>query len=196
MGIYQFGQGVSRLFLSTSYKVEVIGKENIPNEGATILCCNHINNFDPPLLGAYIKRQLHYMAKQELFEMPILKGLLPKLGAFPVRRGMSDKQAIRTAMKLLKDGHMIGLFPEGTRSKDGKVGKGLSGAGFFALRTDATVIPCAIIGPYKSFKPLRLIYGQAIDFSELRERKASAEEATDLIMSEIKQLIETDTIKS
>ncbi|MFC0470308.1 lysophospholipid acyltransferase family protein [Halalkalibacter kiskunsagensis] len=194
MGIYQFGQSVSRMFLSTSYKVEVVGKENIPKDGATILCCNHIHNFDPPLLGAYINRQLHYMAKQELFEMPILKGLLPKLGAFPVRRGMSDKQAIRTAMKLLKEGHMIGLFPEGTRSKDGKVGKGLSGAGFFALRTDSTVIPCAIIGPYKSFRPLKLVYGEAIDFSELREQKASAEEATELIMSEIRQLIEKHSI--
>ncbi|WP_332693395.1 lysophospholipid acyltransferase family protein [Halalkalibacter lacteus] len=193
MGIYQFGQSVSRMVLSTSYKVEIIGKENIPNEGATILCCNHIHYFDPPLLGAYIKRQLHYMAKKELFEKPILKGLLPKLGAFPVRRGMSDKQAIRTAMKLLKEGHMIGLFPEGTRSKDGKVGKGLSGAGFFALRTNAIVVPCAIIGPYKSFKRLRLVYGEAIDFSELKERKASAEEATELIMSEIKQLVETHT---
>ncbi|MDT8860031.1 1-acyl-sn-glycerol-3-phosphate acyltransferase [Alkalihalobacillus sp. MEB130] len=190
MGIYQFGQGVSRMVLSTSYKVEIIGKENIPEQGATLLCCNHIHNFDPPLLGAYIKRQLHYMAKQELFEKPILKGLLPKLGAFPVRRGMSDKQAIRTAMKLLKEGKMIGLFPEGTRSKDGQLGKGLSGAGFFALRTDAVVVPCAIIGPYKAFNTLKLVYGKPIDFSDLREQKASAEEATELIMSEIKKLID------
>ncbi|WP_332630077.1 lysophospholipid acyltransferase family protein [Halalkalibacter flavus] len=196
MGIYQFGQSVSRIFLSTSYKVEIIGKENIPDTGATILCCNHIHNFDPPLLGAYIQRQLHYMAKQELFEKPILKGLLPKLGAFPVRRGMSDKQAIRTAMKLLKEGKMIGLFPEGTRSKNGKLGKGLTGAGFFALRTDAVVIPCAIIGPYRTFKSLKLVYGTPIDFSELRERKASAEEATEVIMTEIKKLIEEHELKS
>ncbi|GAE25101.1 1-acyl-sn-glycerol-3-phosphate acyltransferase [Halalkalibacter wakoensis JCM 9140] len=190
MGIYQFGQNVSKMFLSTSYKVEVIGKENIPEDGPTILCCNHIHNFDPPLLGAYIKRQLHYMAKQELFEMPILKNLLPRLGAFPVRRGMSDKQAIRTAMKFLKEGKMIGLFPEGTRSKDGQLGKGLSGAGFFALRTEAVVIPCAIIGPYKAFKSLKLVYGTPIDFTQLREQKASAEEATERIMEEIKKLID------
>ncbi len=156
----------------------------------SLLCCNHISNFDPPLLGAYIERPIHYMAKQELFEKPLLKTLLPKLGAFPVRRGMSDKQALRTAMNLLKDGQMIGLFPEGTRSKDGILGKGLAGAGFFALRTEATVIPCAIIGPYKRSKPLKLVYGKPIDFSQLREEKASADEATAHIMKHIGLLLE------
>lgn len=190
MGIYQFGQFACRSFLSSSYKVEIIGKENIPDEGGVILCCNHISNFDPPLLGGYIKRPIHYMAKQELFEKPLLKSLLPKLGAFPVRRGMSDKQALRTAMNLLKDGHMLGLFPEGTRSKDGVLQKGLSGAGFFALRTEATVIPCAIIGPYKRSQPLKLVYGKPIDFSQLREEKVSADVATEYIMKHIGLLME------
>ncbi|WP_227936171.1 lysophospholipid acyltransferase family protein [Alkalihalobacillus deserti] len=191
MGIYHFGRNVCRMFLSASYKVEVIGKEHIPSTGGTILCCNHIHNFDPPLLGAFIKRQVHYMAKHELFEKPVLKQLLPKLGAFPVRRGMSDKQALRTALKLLKEGQLLGLFPEGTRSKDGKLQKGLSGAGFFALRTDAVVIPCAIIGPYKRSKTLKLVYGTPIDFTKLREEKVTAEVATEVIMNEIRLLIES-----
>ncbi|MCM3713614.1 lysophospholipid acyltransferase family protein [Halalkalibacter oceani] len=190
MGLYQLGQFVSRCFLSSSYKVEIVGKENIPSEGGVLLCANHISNFDPPLLGAYIDRQIHYMAKQELFEKPVLKGLLPKLGAFPVKRGMSDKQALRRAMNLLKDGEMIGLFPEGTRSKDGVLGKGMAGAGFFALRTEATVIPCAIIGPYERKKRLKLVYGKPIDFAAYREEKRSAEEATAYIMEHIGQLME------
>jgi 1-acyl-sn-glycerol-3-phosphate acyltransferase len=193
MGIYQFGQAVSRMFLSTLYKVEIIGEENIPKEGGVILCCNHIHNFDPPLLGAYIRREVNYMAKQELFEQPVLKQLLPKLGAFPVRRGMSDKQALRTALKFLKEGRMLGIFPEGTRSKDGRLQKGLSGAGFFALRTDAVVIPCAIIGPYKRSKPLKLVYGSPVDFTKYKEDKISAEEATDVIMNEIQQLIDKNS---
>lgn len=130
------------------------------------------------------------MAKQELFNVPILKGLLPRLGAFPVRRGMSDKQALRTALNLLKDGKMIGLFPEGTRSKDGQLGKGLAGAGFFALRSDAAVVPCAIIGPYKMWKPIKLVYGKPIDFTELKQNKGSADEATQKIMAEIQLLID------
>ncbi|WP_082393678.1 lysophospholipid acyltransferase family protein [Bacillus sp. JCM 19034] len=163
--------------------------ENVPKEDGVLLCCNHISNLDPPLLGSYLKRNVHYMAKRELFENRFLNWLLTKLNAFPIRRGMSDKQALRTAITLLKENHIVGLFPEGTRSKDGKLGKGLSGAGFFALRTNAKVVPSAIIGPYKFRKKVTLVYGQPIDFSELKERKASAEEATQLIMSEIQKLI-------
>ncbi len=190
MGIYQVGQFVCRCFLSSMYKIEVIGKENIPKEGGVLLCCNHLSNFDPPLLGAYIERQIHYMAKQELFEKPILTSLLPKLGAYPVRRGMSDKKALKTTIELLKEGRVIGLFPEGTRSKEGTLRKGLAGAGFFALRSEAAVIPCAIIGPYKRFKKVKLVYGEAINFSQLREERVSAEEATAYIMEHIRQLIE------
>lgn len=190
MGLYQVGQFVSRSFLSSMYKVEVIGKENIPDEGGVILCCNHLSNLDPPFLGAYIKRPIHYMAKKELFEKPILKSLLPKIKAFPVRRGMSDKRALRTALNLVHNGEMIGLFPEGKRSTDGELGRGLAGAGFLALRTEATIIPCAIIGPYKPLKKIKLVYGQAIDFSQLRANKVSADEATSIIMEHIGELME------
>lgn len=192
MDLYKIGKALVKSYFSSFYKVEVIGKEHIPKEGGVILCCNHISNLDPPLLGAYIDRRVHYMAKQELFETPILKPLLPKLGAFPVRRGMSDKRALRTAMNLIKEGNVIGLFPEGTRSKDGKLQKGLAGAGFIALRTEATVVPCAIIGPYKLFNKVKLVYGKAINFSQLREEKASADEATAYIMDRIRHLIETN----
>ncbi|WP_017728056.1 lysophospholipid acyltransferase family protein [Halalkalibacterium ligniniphilum] len=190
MTIYTIGQFVCRTFLSAFYHVEVIGKENLPKDKGVLLCCNHISNYDPPLLGAYLDRQVHFMAKQELFEKPILKGLLPRLGAFPVRRGMGDKQALRTGIQYLKDGEILGLFPEGTRSKDGKIGKGLAGAGFFALRTDAAVVPCAIIGPFRRFKTVKMVYGKPIDFQALREQKISADEATEVIMSEIRKLYE------
>ena len=189
MGIYQFGQFVCRTYLSSFYKVEIEGKENIPEHGGVLLCCNHISNFDPPFLGAYLKRPTRYMAKQELFEKPILKQLLPKLGAFPVKRGGADKQTLRKGISYLNDHEILGLFPEGTRSKDGKLGKGLAGAGFFALKTDAVVIPCAIIGRYQRGKPLKLIYGKPIDLSEKRQEKANSAEVTEIIMSEIQNLL-------
>ena len=84
----------------------------------------------------------------------------------------------------------MGLFPEGTRSKDGTLGKGFSGAGFFALRGEANVVPCAIIGPYKPFKKLKVVFGEPIDISPYRERKASADEVTDVIMEHISQLLD------
>nr|WP_239454505.1 lysophospholipid acyltransferase family protein [Bacillus suaedaesalsae] len=172
------------------HRLEVIGAENIPTTGGVLLCSNHIDNLDPPIVGISSPRTIHFMAKEELFRLPILKSILPSINAFPVKRGMSDKQALRTGLQVLKDGNVLGLFPEGTRSKTGELGQGLSGAGFFALRTDATVVPCAIIGPYKMFKPLKVVFGKPLDFHELRERKATADEATESIMNSIQELLE------
>ncbi len=83
-----------------------------------------------------IPRPVHYMAKEELFKVPVLGNIVRNCNAFPVKRGLSDREALRTGLKLLKDGHVFGLFPEGTRSKTGELGKGLAGAGFFALRSN------------------------------------------------------------
>jgi 1-acyl-sn-glycerol-3-phosphate acyltransferase len=129
------------------------------------------------------------MAKEELFSVPVLGKIVGRLHAFPVKRGMSDREALRKGLGVLKDGNVLGLFPEGTRSKTGELGKGLAGAGFFALRTNAAVVPCAIIGPYKKFSRLKVVYGKPIDLSDLRKNKGTAEQATELIMDEIRKLI-------
>jgi 1-acyl-sn-glycerol-3-phosphate acyltransferase len=190
VNLYSIGKAICSGLLKPIYRPQVIGTENIPTTGGVLICSNHIDNLDPPIVGISSPRNIHFMAKEELFRIPILKGILPRVNAFPVKRGMSDKQALRTGLKLLKDGHALGLFPEGTRSKTGEIGKGLAGAGFFALRTDAKVVPCAIIGPYKPFKPIKVVFGKPINIEEFRERKASAEETTELIMNSIGQLKE------
>ncbi|MGG1675123.1 lysophospholipid acyltransferase family protein [Neobacillus sp. NRS-1170] len=189
MTFYTFAKSVAYGIFKPWYRVEAIGKENIPKEGGVLLCCNHINNFDPIVLGIMAPRPVHYMAKEELFKVPVLGEVVRKCNAFPVKRGMSDREALRKGLGVLKDGHVLGLFPEGTRSKTGELGKGLAGAGFFALKTDAAVVPCAIIGPYKSLRKLRVVYGQPIAMDEARNTKASAEQVTELIMSEIHKLI-------
>lgn len=189
MSFYSFAKSVVYGVLKPIYRMEVIGKENLPKDGGVLLCINHINNFDPPIVGIVAPRPIHFMAKEELFSVPVLGRLLPHLNAFPVKRGMSDREALRKGLKVLKEGHVLGLFPEGTRSKSGELGKGLAGAGFFALRTDAAVVPCAIIGPYKAFSKLKIVYGKPINIQEYRENKASAEETTQVIMDAIRELI-------
>ncbi|MEH7124325.1 lysophospholipid acyltransferase family protein [Bacillus sp. JJ1773] len=189
MNLYSFAKSVVYGILKPIYRFEVIGTEHFPKEGGVLLCSNHIHNFDPPVVGINAPRAVHFMAKEELFRVPILGKLLPDLNAFPVKRGMSDREALRKGLAILKEGKVLGLFPEGTRSKTGELGQGLAGAGFFALRTDAAIVPCAIIGPYKSFKRLKVVYGKPIDMAPLREKKASVEETTELIMSEIRKLI-------
>jgi 1-acyl-sn-glycerol-3-phosphate acyltransferase len=189
LNLYPFGKKIVKTILTPLYRIQTIGKESFPKDGGVIICANHIDNLDPPVVGLTSPRDIHFMAKEELFHAPLLKQLLPVINVFPVKRGMSDKKAIRTGLTLLREGKVLGLFPEGTRSKTGELGKGLAGAGFFALRTDAAVVPCAIIGPYKPFRPLKVVYGKPIDFKIYREQKISAEEATEMIMNESGKLI-------
>lgn len=190
MNLYTFARSLVKMILTPIYRFQTIGLEHFPKEGGVLLCANHIDILDPPVVGLTAPRPVSFMAKDELFQAPILKQLLPNIRAFPVKRGMSDREALRRGLGILKEGNVMGLFPEGTRSEDGEIKKGLAGAGFFALRSKADVIPCAIIGPYKPFKRLKVVFGKPIPMDELRERKASAEEATELIMCHIKQLID------
>lgn len=188
MQLYSFGKWLCGTYFKSSFRPEIIGAENMPETGGVLLCTNHIHNYDPPLVGVASPREVHFMAKAELFSVPLLKHILPKINAFPVKRGMSDKTALKTGMNLLKNGKVVGLFPEGTRSKTGEIGEGLAGAGFFALKSDAHIVPCAIVGEYKRGKRLKIAFGKPIDFKHLREQKASAKEATELIMKHIAQL--------
>lgn len=189
MTFYDFAKSVVTGVFKPLYRVEAIGLGHFPKEGGVLLCSNHIHNFDPIIVGIMAPRPVHYMAKEEIFKVPVLGNIVRKCNAFPVKRGFNDREALRTGLKILKDGHVFGLFPEGTRSKNGELGKGLSGAGFFALRSTASVVPCAVIGPYKSFRKLKVVYGQPIDLEEMRKEKASAEQVTELIMSKIEKLI-------
>ncbi|TFE00424.1 1-acyl-sn-glycerol-3-phosphate acyltransferase [Jeotgalibacillus sp. R-1-5s-1] len=190
MSLYSFAKGLVKSVLTPLYRIRIIGKEHIPEEGGVLICANHIDVLDPPVVGITATRPVSFMAKEELFHAPVLKNILPGLHAFPVKRGMGDREALRRGLNQLKEGHVVGLFPEGTRSKDGQLGQGLAGAGFFALRSDAAVVPCAIIGPYKPFKRLKVVYGKPIEMGPLKERKASAAEVTEIIMAEIKSLID------
>ncbi|MFY0543034.1 lysophospholipid acyltransferase family protein [Brevibacillus sp. H7] len=193
MSYYRVFRGIFRMFFSALYRWQVIGAEHIPKEGPVILCANHISLLDPPLLGSGIERQVHFMAKEELFRIPVISFLIKKFGAFPVKRGASDRTAIRTALKILEEGKIFGIFPEGTRSKTGELGPGLPGVGMFALKSEAVVIPVAIIGPYKLFRPVKIVYGEPIDLSTQRFGKAGSDalkETTDLIMLHIKKLLD------
>ncbi len=187
--MYSFARSVVNMIYKPLYRIETIGQENIPKEGSVLLCSNHISNFDPIVVGITTPRPVHFMAKEELFRVPLLGKLVPYLNAFPVKRGMSDREALRKGLGILKEDRVLGLFPEGTRSKTGELGEGLAGAGFFATRSEALIVPCAVIGPYKALNKLKVVYGKPVDFTEYRKNKISADEATKIIMEEIRKLI-------
>jgi 1-acyl-sn-glycerol-3-phosphate acyltransferase len=189
MNLYTFAKSLVWNVLNPIYRFDIRGIEKFPKTGGVLICANHIHALDPPVVGITAPRDVHFMAKEELFSAPLLKTILPKVHAFPVKRGMSDRDALRKAIALLKNGDVMGLFPEGTRSKNGELGKGFSGAGFFALKGDADVVPCAIIGSYKAFKRVKVVYGEPIVMQPYRDRKATADEVTLVIMGHIQELI-------
>lgn len=189
MSFYSFAKIIVTGVLKPIYRFEVIGQENIPKEGPVILCSNHISNMDPVTLGITCPRPISFMAKEEIFKVPGLKQIVKALYAFPVKRGKGDRAALRTGLQILREGNVFGIFPEGTRNKSGELGKGLSGVGFFALKTDAAVVPCAIIGPYKPFRKVRVVYGKPIDMQKLKEKKVSAKKATEVIMAHIQEIL-------
>ena len=141
--------GVVRAIVLSLARVEVIGKKNVPRKGPLIVAANHFNNADPPVLGATMPRRLAFMAKNEMFQWPIL-GLAARLGgAFPVRRSEADLGALRKATVVLRNGEALAMFPQGTRAKDGKLHKAHPGTALLALRSEAPVLPVAITGTEK-----------------------------------------------
>ncbi|MDO7905092.1 lysophospholipid acyltransferase family protein [Paenibacillus sp. JX-17] len=188
--IYVFCRNVLRLIYAILFRLEAVGKENVPKEGGVMLCSNHISNFDPPTVGILLDRKVHFMAKAELFKVPVLGWLIERLGAFPVKRGGVSKESIKLAITILREGKVMGIFPEGSRG----AGIGKKGAASFALRSGAAVIPVAVIGNYKVFRKIKVIYGAPVSLEEFKSRDMEGdplELATDKIMSRIKIMKET-----
>lgn len=188
--IYVICRGLLRFIYAILFPLKIIGKENVPEEGGVLLCANHISLLDPMTIGIKLRRQVKYMAKAELFKVPVLGWLIDKLGAFPVKRGGVSKESIKTALNTLRSGHVMGIFPEGTRNSDSGAAK--KGAASFALRSGAAVVPAAIVGSYKPFRRMTVIYGAPIDLSSFAGAGSeSLEEVTDVIMGRIREMAQT-----
>ena len=168
---YKFWCAVARPVYSLLYPVKVEGLENMPAEGGCVLVSNHLSARDPIYIAIRVRnRCLHFMAKIELFKFKPLGVLLRGLMAFPVDRGHNDLNAVRTALKLLSDGHVLGVFPQGTRSKDNAPTPMLNGVAMIALRAQKPVIPVYIGGPYRLFRKTLLRFGRPVDLSEFGRR--------------------------
>ena len=176
------------------FRPQIIGKENIPASGGFILSANHVSNWDPPVLATFIDREVFYMAKEELFKNPVFSAAIRKLHAFPVKRDAADKNAIKNAVKILKGGGCLGIFPEGTRSKTGKIGKAESGVSLIAAMTNVQIVPAAIINTDKIFSAeikfprLAVIFGKPINFTGNPKNKDELANFAQEIMNEVAKL--------
>jgi len=191
MVLYSIGKFIFTFYFRLCNRVSVQGKDNIPETGGLIICPNHIHWLDPMLVAVCIKREINYMSKAELFKNKLLAAILKGLNAFPVKRGTPDISAIKTSFKLIKDGKVLGIFPEGTRSKDGKLKTAEPGVALISIKTNAPIVPIRISGSYKLFGKLGIIIGKPLSFEGYNNKKAAMGEINELsqsIMLEIGKL--------
>ena len=148
--IYQL---VSKLFVLPIYKCvfkgHLIGRENIPQKDSFIMVSNHGSLLDPPLLGHALERNISFMAKAELFKIPFLGFVIKACGAYPVKRGIADKNTIKTACRKLSNNNSIGIFIDGTRQKNGRVNKPKQGAALLAFKNQKLLLPVAIVNSHR-----------------------------------------------
>ena len=169
---YNFVWSLVKPFYAVFYPRKVYGLENLPAEGGFILCVNHFSNHDPLYIATCISRErhMHCLAKKELFDNKIVRPLVAGLEAIPVDRGHADIAAVRSAMKVVKEGHALGIFPQGTRSLDNTPTPMLNGASLFAMRGGVPVIPAYIDGPYRLFRRTAVRFGPAIEMEGFGKR--------------------------
>ncbi len=173
---YKFALYLVRFALHFIFRVKYVGRENMPKEGACLLAVNHRSYWDPVMAGAASPRPLTFMAKEELFKNPIFGKLIKSLGAFPVNRHGGEIGAIKSAFKILGEGRVMLMFPEGRRVTDGTKGKAKPGVAMIAQRCRVPVIPMFISGEYKWMRKITITIGKPIDLSEYYGKKLNAEQ--------------------
>jgi 1-acyl-sn-glycerol-3-phosphate acyltransferase len=195
---YQVIAALSWPLLYGVFRLRARGRQNLPARGGYVLACNHISNIDPWPVGLPLwpRRWLRFMAKAELYWWPATY-VLDGAGAFPVRRGLADVEAIETAVQLAQDGHVVVMFPEGTRREKGLVKKHearpRSGAARIALEAGVPLVPCAVAGTDRLSRlgPIRVTYGAPVEIEDLRaneDLRSASQEATERLMARIIEL--------
>jgi 1-acyl-sn-glycerol-3-phosphate acyltransferase len=174
---YQGCKGICRVVSTVWFDLKVHGLEHVPRTGGALLICNHQSYMDPVFVGVLVHRPVSFIAKSQLFETPGLSWLIPKLNTFPVRRGETDVTAIKEALRRVHEGHVLTMFPEGTRSWDGNLLPIQSGIALMVKRAEAPVIPAVVDGAQRAWPRgskfpkgghVRLMYGPPL---ELGKRK-------------------------
>lgn len=190
MSFYKIAAGFLRGLFRLLYSVKTEGFENLPKEEGFLLVSNHKSNLDPPFLASFMPFDLTFMAKEELFKVPVLGWFIKNVGAFPIKRGSGDITAIKSALKLLSDKKNILIFPEGTRSKeDGRVLEGKQGAALIAYKAKTMVVPVGISGNYRFRSRMTIKMGKPISAAEYFSSKATASDLQKFTDDEIMKSI-------
>jgi len=199
--LYQILKPIAVGLMRLYFRLEVDGREHVPLAGPLLLVSNHLSVLDPPLVGGASPRELFFLAKEELFRIPVLGGLIRALNARPVKRDGPDSRALKTALRLLDEGRALLVFPEGTRGVEGRLAEGKPGAGMLAVMSEAPVVPVHVSGTGRALPPggvaprpakVRVRFGPPLHFKAAGDdaRKERYREATREMMRAIAQLQE------
>ncbi|MEA5002158.1 MAG: lysophospholipid acyltransferase family protein [Christensenella sp.] len=190
--VYALARVLAFIVLIPCFFVRRIHKKNFQIKSGCVVICNHKSNWDPIVLGHSIMTQpVCYMAKEELFRHKAANFFLRRLHAIPIARGKSDMLAVKTGITALKNGKILGIFPEGTRSEDGKLLPFEPGAALMALRAGVPVVPVYISGNYKLFRPVRVYAHPAIDLREIVGEKTNSKtiaQATEYLQNVMQEM--------
>jgi 1-acyl-sn-glycerol-3-phosphate acyltransferase len=189
---YGIAKFVVHAVAAVLWRVRVSGAQNVPREGPLIVACNHVSLLDPPILGGFCPRKLHYMAKRELFEIPLFGALIRALGAYPVDREGSAAGAIKRSIEILRAGSAVGIFPEGGRNPKGAA-QARAGVALLASLAKSPVLPAAVVGSNRATRlgSISVIFGQPLRLDT--DGRVTREELTafaETIMREIRRLSE------
>jgi 1-acyl-sn-glycerol-3-phosphate acyltransferase len=143
---YYLCQAAIRMGGSFFWQVRTVGLENVPRSGGALLAANHQSYLDPPLIGAYLPREMHFMARRTLFRNPLFGAIIGRLNAFAIERDTADVKGVKNAIERLQRGNLLLVFPEGTRTRDGTVGRMKAGIGTLAERAAVPIVPVLIVG--------------------------------------------------
>ena len=196
MSFYDIGKKIVKTVFTPFFRIEVRFEEDFPRDRGVILACNHVSDLDPIILGIACPVQIHYMAKQELFRVPVLGFIIKKLEAFPVARGKGDTGAVNRAAEIVRAGGVLGIFPEGGRSRDGKFHKVKSGTAVIASQTGADIVPAGITYEKCRWFRRRIVHvrlGKVIKNAELNvgeKTKTELRAANELLAGRIAGLLE------
>ncbi len=192
---FWFGRWLCRIFCLLFFRLRLYGKENIPDKGPFVLVCNHQSYLDPIFCGAPLRRHVNFIARDSLFSNWFFGWMISSVNTIPVKRGKADLSAIKKVIGVLKRGKGVCLFPEGTRTSDGKIATLKPGFGFLCRRAEATVVPAVIDGAFecwprhkKIFSPGRIVvcYGKAISAEQVKSM--SDRELAEVLTNKLRQM--------
>lgn len=204
--LYKSSWFVITPLLRVLFHAKVEGVEHVPKRGAAILASNHLSFLDHFLLGSVVQRKIHYISKVQHFDYPVRRFLFSSWGVIPLRRGEGDSEAFDRSLDVLNQGKLFAIYPEGTRSLDGKLHKGHTGVARLAVRSGAAVVPAAMIGTFEAMpkgrsvpklSPCAVKFGRPLRFEEFEGRgddRIALREITDRIMRAIRDLSGQDYV--